>query len=188
LNSALTTINDSTQYLSRIIDDFAEFFNSSNNRMNEYNINDILDKTEEIINAQLINKNIELVRNIEEFKILTIENELIQVLVNILNNAADALELNENKIKLIFIEAYQKNNHVYIKIKDNAGGIPENIMDRIFEPYFTTKHQAQGTGIGLYMSEEIIRNHLNGTLSVENETYQYDGIEYNGAKFIIKIN
>ena len=188
LNSALTTINDSTQYLSRIIDDFAEFFNSSNNRMNEYNINDILDKTEEIINAQLINKNIELVRNIEEFKILTIENELIQVLVNILNNAADALELNENKIKLIFIEAYQKNNHVYIKIKDNAGGIPENIMDRIFEPYFTTKHQAQGTGIGLYMSEEIIRNHLNGTLSVENEIYQYAGIEYNGAKFIIKIN
>ena len=89
---------------------------------------------------------------------------------------------------MIFIEAYQKNNHVYIKIKDNAGGIPENIIDRVFEPYFTTKHQAQGTGIGLYMSEEIIRNHLNGTLIVENETYQYDGIEYNGAKFIIKIN
>ena len=188
LNTALTTINDSAQYLSKIIDDFAEFFNSSNNRMNEYNINDILDKTIEIINAQLINKNIELVKNIEEFRILTIENELIQVLVNILNNAADALELSGKRTKLIFIDAYQKNNHIYIKIKDNAGGIPENIIDRVFEPYFTTKHQAQGTGIGLYMSEEIIRNHLNGTLIVENETYQYNGTEYNGAKFIIKIN
>ena len=188
LNIALTTINDSSQYLSKIIDDFGEFFNSSNNRMSEYNINDILDKTLEIINAQLLSKNIELIQNIEEFKILSIENELIQVLVNILNNAADALILNKNERKLIFIEAYQRNNYSYIKIKDNAGGIPENIIDRIFEPYFTTKHQSQGTGIGLYMSEEIVKNHLNGTLSVENDTYEYEGISYVGAKFIIKIN
>jgi two-component system, NtrC family, sensor kinase len=187
LNTALTTINDSSQYLSKIIDDFAEFFNSSNNRMNEYNINDILDKTVEIINAQLINKNIELVKDIEEFKILSIENELIQVLVNILNNAADALALNKNERKLIFIETYQKNNYSYIKIKDNAGGVPEDIIDRIFEPYFTTKHQSQGTGIGLYMSEEIVRNHLNGKLSVSNKEYMFDGFSYMGACFTIEI-
>jgi two-component system, NtrC family, sensor kinase len=187
LNTALTTINDSSQYLSKIIDDFAEFFNSSNNRMNEYNINDVLDKTVEIINAQLINKNIELVKDIEKFKILSIENELIQVLVNILNNAADALALNKNERKLIFIETYQKNNYSYIKIKDNAGGVPEDIIDRIFEPYFTTKHQSQGTGIGLYMSEEIVRNHLNGKLSVSNKEYMFDGFSYMGACFTIEI-
>ena len=78
LNIALTTINDSSQYLSKIIDDFGEFFNSSNNRMSEYNINDILDKTLEIINAQLLSKNIELIQNIEEFKILSIEMNLFK--------------------------------------------------------------------------------------------------------------
>ena len=187
LNIALTTINDSSQYLSKIIDDFGEFFNSSNNRMSEYNINDILDKTLEIIKAQFIDKNIELVKNIEEFKLLSIENELIQVLVNILNNAADALTLNKNERKLIFIEAYQKNNHSYINIKDNAGGIPENIIDRIFEPYFTTKHQSQGTGIGLYMSKEIVEKHLNGKLLVSNKEYVFDEISYVGACFTIGI-
>ena len=187
LNTALTTINDSSQHLSKIIDDFGEFFNSSNNRMSEYNINDILDKTLEIIKAQFIDKNIELVKNIEEFKLLSIENELIQVLVNILNNAADALTLNKNERKLIFIEAYQKNNHSYINIKDNAGGIPENIIDRIFEPYFTTKHQSQGTGIGLYMSKEIVEKHLNGKLLVSNKEYVFDEISYVGACFTIGI-
>jgi two-component system, NtrC family, sensor kinase len=188
LNTALTTINDSAQYLSKIIDDFGGFFNESNNRMNEYNINDIIDKTIDIINEKLLSQNIKVVKNIKEFKILSIETELIQVLVNILNNAVDALALNKNEKKLIFIEAYQKNNYSYIKIKDNAGGIPEKIIDRIFEPYFTTKHQKQGTGIGLYMSEEIVKNHLNGTLIVKNDTYDYHDIEYVGAKFIIKIN
>ena len=116
------------------------------------------------------------------------ENEFIQVLLNIINNAIDALSDTEGE-KYIFISDNLENDDLYtIKIKDNAGGIPENIIDRIFEPYFTTKHQSQGTGIGLYMSEEIVKNHLNGTLSVENDTYEYEGISYVGAKFIIKIN
>ena len=188
LNLALTKINDSTQYLSKIMDDFGEFFNPTNKRMNELNISDILDRTLEIINAQLINRNIEVVKNIEKLKILSIENELIQVLVNILNNASDVLIDKEIQRKLIFIDIYKKDDDLFIEIKDNAGGVPENIIDRIFEPYFTTKHQSQGTGIGLYMSEEIVRTHLNGILSVENDTYEYDGIKYVGANFIIKIS
>ena len=123
-----------------------------------------------------------------KLKILSIENELIQVLVNILNNASDVLIDKEIQRKLIFIDIYKKDDDLFIEIKDNAGGVPENIIDRIFEPYFTTKHQSQGTGIGLYMSEEIVRTHLNGILSVENDTYEYDGIKYVGANFIIKIS
>ena len=85
--------------------------------------------------------------------------------------------------------SFQKSvNKVYWEIKDNAGGIKENIINKIFEPYFTTKHQSQGTGIGLYMSQNIVTNHLNGVISVKNEDYSYDEIEYKGAKFTIIIN
>ena len=76
---------------------------------------------------------------------------------------------------------------VIIEIKDNAEGIKEEIIGRIFEPYFTTKHQSQGTGMGLYMSQNIVKNYLNGTLDVYNEDYKYKGLAYTGAKFIIII-
>jgi signal transduction histidine kinase len=90
--------------------------------------------------------------------------------------------------RLIFINAYVENEVITIEIKDNAKGINEDIIDRIFEPYFTTKHQSQGTGIGLYMSQDIVKNHLNGTIEVENETYNFEEIQYTGAKFTIKIS
>ena len=93
----------------------------------------------------------------------------------------------EGEKRLIFINAYMENKEIIIEIKDNAKGINEEIIDRIFEPYFTTKHQSQGTGIGLYMCQNIIENHLNGTLSVCNEDYMYKNILYRGAKFTIRI-
>ena len=95
--------------------------------------------------------------------------------------------LKENQKRFIFINTYKKDDSLYIEIIDNAGGIKEDIIDRIFEPYFTTKHQSQGTGIGLYMSEEIIHKHLDGKLVVSNEEYTYNGLEYTGAKFILEL-
>ena len=81
----------------------------------------------------------------------------------------------------------KKTDGIYIYIKDNAGGIPEKIISRIFEPYFTTKHQSQGTGIGLYMSEEIIVKNMNGQVSVSNTQYSYNNENYKGAVFTIKL-
>ena len=89
--------------------------------------------------------------------------------------------------RYIFIDIYKKENQVIIKIKDNAGGVPNNIINRIFEPYFTTKHKAQGTGIGLHMSQEIISRHINGTLEVDNTTYTYKSKSYTGAVFTISL-
>ena len=187
LNSALTAINESAQYLSTTIDDFRDFFNPSNNKISEFLISNTIEKTLNIVSAQFVAKDIEIITNIEDTSISSLENELIQVLVNILNNARDVLVTLENRKKYIFIKIYKKESNLFIDIKDNAGGIPENIIDKIFQPYFTTKHQSQGTGIGLYMSEEIVKNHLGGSLTVSNETYTYQDIEYTGAKFTIQI-
>lgn len=82
---------------------------------------------------------------------------------------------------------YKENKKVIIKIKDNAGGIPINLINKIFDPYFTTKHQSIGTGIGLYMCSEIITKHLHGKITVKNETYNHKGTIYEGAEFKIEL-
>jgi two-component system, NtrC family, sensor kinase len=185
--STLVAINTSAQYLSTTINDFRDFFNPSNNNINVFDISETFTKTLNLLNAQFTAKDIEIIQKIECCKITSIENELIQVLINILNNARDALLTIENQKKFIFINTYIKENMLFIEIIDNAGGIKEEIIDRIFEPYFTTKHQSQGTGIGLYMSKEIVEKHLNGELLVSDEKYNYENVDYSGAKFIIEI-
>ncbi|WP_419765055.1 MAG: cache domain-containing protein [Arcobacter sp.] len=185
LDTVFDSINNSAQFLSHTIDDFRDFFNPSNNKVNKSYLADTFNKTLNIIEAQFVSKEIEIIQNIENIEIKTIENELIQVIINILNNARDALLKLKNQKRLIIINIYKEEKNIAIKIKDNAGGIPEDIIDKIFEPYFTTKHQSQGTGIGLYMSEEIIKLHLNGAISVDNDIFEYEGIEYTGAMFKI---
>jgi len=188
LNSTLTTINDSAQYLSQTIDDFRGFYNPKNNIEKEFYIDKTLKKAFNLVSSQFISNNIKIIQNIEDYKLVSIENKLLQVLINILNNARDALIKVENQKRYIFIDTYKNDNNIVIEIKDNALGISENIIDRVFEPYFTTKHKSQGTGIGLYMSKKIMKKHLNGTISVTNEKYSYEGIDYTGAKFVLDIN
>ena len=186
-NRTMDSINDSAQYLSQTIEDFKSFFSPKNKISKEFIVSDSINKSLNLISSQFTSKEIEIVKNIEYMNINSYENELIQVLINILNNANDALINLENGKKFIFIDAYLNAGKVVIAIKDNARGIRENILDRIFEPYFTTKHQSQGTGIGLYMSQDIIRKLLEGTIEVKNDIYYYNGVKYKGAKFIIKI-
>jgi signal transduction histidine kinase len=90
--------------------------------------------------------------------------------------------------KLLFIDAYENKQKVIIEIKDNAGGILKENIQRVFEPYFTTKHKSQGTGVGLYMVKEILTRHMNGNIEVENAYYEYDGKKHVGAKFTITLH
>jgi signal transduction histidine kinase len=113
------------------------------------------------------------------------KNELIQCFMNIFNNAKDALVHNNVDNKLIFISASVNNNKAIIKIKDNAGGISENILHKIFEPYFTTKHKSQGTGLGLHMTYNLIVDGMDGNIEAENMSYIYNNISYTGAEFTI---
>ena len=182
-------INNQTQHLSKTIDDFRDFFNKSNKK-ETFNINDIIDKSITLIEASYKSNNINIFIKRKNIKALIKGNssELSQVLLNILNNAKDILlEKNIDK-KVVLIKIKIKENQVILNINDNAGGIPQDIKMKIFDPYFTTKHQSQGTGIGLFMSKQIIEKHFNGTLIANNKEFKIDANKYYGASFSIKID
>ncbi len=183
---AIDMINTSTKYLSQTIDDFRNFFKPSENRYSEFRIVDVIDKTLKLVDAKFKTQNIEIIKNIEDIKINSSQNDLVQVLINILSNASDELIKYDSK-RLIFIDVYKKEDNLFIEIKDNAKGIPKGLEEKIFETYFTTKDDEKGTGLGLYMCRDIISKLLMGHLSVENETYIYENCEYTGAKFTIKL-
>ncbi|XOB63750.1 cache domain-containing protein [Campylobacterota bacterium DY0563] len=186
LIDGLDNINQTTQYLSKTIDDFRNFFNT-NKVKKEFSVKEAFDNCFNLINVQFKNHNIDIIKNINDSIIYGIQTELVQVLINILNNSRDELLKLENQKKLIFIDTKEENDELIIQIKDNAGGIDEKIIKHLFEPYFTTKHQAQGTGIGLYMSEEIIVKHMRGTITIENTQFTYENIHYKGALATIKL-
>ena len=179
-------INNSAQHLSSTIDDFRNFFNNDK-LITTFDINVPIEKVLYLVSSKLKNREILIIKNTQEINILGLRNEFIQVLLNILNNTLDAFKESNPKDKFIFIDAYKKDKKLILEIKDNAGGIKEEIISRIFEPYFTTKHQSQGTGIGLYMSTEIIEKHMKGSLTASNEEYTYNNIKCKGAQFKIEL-
>jgi signal transduction histidine kinase len=187
LLKGLEGINNSAQYLSQTIDDFRNFF-KSDNKMETFSIKIAIKKTLSLLDVQFRNKDIKIIQELEEIKLKNYENQLIQVIINLLNNAKDEFERgNINHEKLILIKCYKEDSKVIIQIQDNAGGIPQEIITRVFEPYFTTKHQSQGTGIGLFMSNEIITKNMNGNIEVKNSEFDYKGKKYIGALFEIRL-
>ncbi len=173
-------------YLSKTIDNFRNFIKGEN-RETLINISELFEKTLSIVNPSLKNSYIELISDIDStLEIYGYENELIQAFINIINNSKDILVTNENiENKYIFIEAKQIDNQCTITIKDNGGGIMISVINKIFEPYFTTKHQSQGTGLGLSMTHKIITAMHQSSISASNITYEYNGKEYTGASFEI---
>jgi len=180
----LNTINDATQHLSETINAFRDFFHPNKEKVS-FKLSDVYKKTLNIVETRFKNLNIEIIEELEDISITNLDNELIQVIMNLLNNARDILEISKNNKKLIFVKIYKEEKHIVISVKDNGGGINNSIIDKVFEPYFTTKHKSQGTGIGLYMCQEIITKHMNGTLEVSNQTYTYNSVQYTGAQFKI---
>ena len=186
LIEGLEQINKSVQYLSTTIDDFRDFYKPNKNKT-EFSLLEAIDKVINLINSQFKASGIKIIKSGDDIKITNYENELIQVIINLLNNARDELiKIDSKDEKLIFINVIKRRKSVLLQIKDNAGGIPKEIKDKIFEAYFTTKKEDEGTGIGLYMSKQIVEN-MSGKIEVLNETYEFEGKNYKGALFKVII-
>ena len=177
-----------TNFLSQTIDDFRGFL-KINEESEIFNICDIINKTKNIIKSVYIENKIKIIykRPLAQFKTLGMPNALAQVFLNILTNAKDALLSNDIKDKKVFISVEVIDNTNVISFTDIALGIPDDIMPKIFDPYFTTKHQSQGTGIGLHMSKNIIEKSFNGAISVNNVEFKHEGNDYKGACFKITL-
>ena len=163
------------KFMSTTIDDFRNFFRIDKEKV-DFNIKEAIDNVANIQGAVLRNFNISLNITGDGFKIHSFKNEFSHVILNLINNSKDALLNNNTKDAQITIKITQNR----VTVSDNAGGIDENIVSRIFEPYFTTKEQGKGTGMGLYMSKMIIEENMNGSLNVKNID--------NGASFEIIFN
>ena len=165
-----------TTKMSTTIDDFRNLIKSKKLK-ERFFIKDVLNDVLEMVEASFKNHNIEIVTNYDqEIEITNYPNELFQVIINLMNNAKDAF-VEQNKDGVVTVNCYIKDDDVFIDIVDNAGGIPLENPNKVFEPYFTTKDS--GTGIGLYMSKMIIEKDMDGILSVQNKD--------NGALFTIQL-
>ena len=184
LNKGLSDINDRVQYLSKTIDDFRNYF-KPNKQKNYFDLSHLIKTSIKLSNVKHDKENIEFIVNCENIELYTYENEFLQVLLNLIGNAK--YELTKSTLeKYIVIETKVEDTYIIISVSDNAGGIPENIMHRIFEPYFTTKHNYEGTGIGLFMSQNILK-HMAGSIEVKNIEVVHNNKQYTGASFEIKI-
>ena len=178
-NAMYDMIDKSAQYLSKTIDTFRNYIKEEK-ELRTIILQDRINMTLDIVKDSLSNNHIKLINNIDNIKpieITMIIGELSQVIINILNNSKDILMQKDIKDKWVKIDLVKQDNEVSVIIEDNGGGIPKDILSKIFDPYFTTKHKSQGTGLGLYMSKEIIEKSLNGQLSAKNSK--------NGAVFTI---
>jgi len=178
---ALNAIIEKVNFLSTTIDTFRDYIKEKK-ELQKVILQDRLNSDINIIQASLVNNYIVLDKDIDDcapIHLNMLAGELSQVVINILNNAKDVLVERKIEAPIIKLSLEKKNNRAIITIEDNAGGIEEDILTKIFNPYFTTKHQTNGTGLGLYMSKEIVEKHLNGKLDVVNTNL--------GAKFSIEL-
>lgn len=165
--------------LSKTIDDFGKLF-SPDSKKTTFDLRENLEKAIGLINSTIKAKQIELhYESIETITITGYQNEISQIVLNLISNSKDAIVSNRSQTREITVRAYTQNNKAIIEVEDSGGGIPKDIIDKIFEPYFTTKTQGEGTGVGLFMSKQLIEQDMAGVISASNTE--------NGAKLMIEL-
>ena len=164
VNSSMELI----QHMSNTIDDFRNYFKPDKEKV-EFKVREAIENSLSLLEGSLQNPQItvEIISKADPV-IYGFRNEFAQALLNILNNARDALTAMENDDPRVTITISTAGEKSVVTIVDNAGGIPEGIIDKIFDPYFTTKGPQQGTGVGLFMSKSIIEKNMGGKLNVRN--------------------
>jgi PAS domain S-box-containing protein len=171
------TVLDSIDYMTETIYTFQDFFKPKMLK-DRITPKEIIQKLDKILKATLKKEEITLkvnyIDSIEDKYFVTLKNELIQILINLITNAKDALVENGIKERLIAIDIKRDSETMTIKVRDNAGGIPAEVAETLFEPYVSTKGE-KGTGLGLYMSKLVATESLHGDISVKNIQ---DGAEF----------
>jgi C4-dicarboxylate-specific signal transduction histidine kinase len=169
------------QFMSQTIDDFKNFFKPDKEKR-AFNIVQGIQETYTILETTFERKDIHFTINAtnDTIEAVGFPNEFQQVILNLIKNAVDVLEELEQESKEIVVTVIQKDTFVEVIVEDNGKGIAEDTLDKVFDPYFTTKHQSVGTGLGLYMSKAIIEEHMEGSIHVFNN-------EKGGASFVIKL-
>ncbi len=181
-------ILENGNYLAKVVNDFASYFDNNVQKKEELNLSTTINKIVNMMKSEI--DAIKYIDDVDEDLFIYInENFFTQALLNIINNSYDAFNINsiDERYRFVFINAKKEDSNIIINIKDSAGGIEENIINKIFEPYFTTKHQSLGTGIGLYMTNQIISKHLKGTITAKNSVYKFEGKQLKGCEFNIII-
>ncbi|MDR1615280.1 MAG: HAMP domain-containing histidine kinase [Campylobacteraceae bacterium] len=175
------------QNMSDTLEDFRTFFNPNKNKK-EFSLKEVINKSIDLSKYPLKKAKINLtVSSFENIHIFGFKNELIHVLLNLISNAKDAL-LGKQTERKIAVKVESDETYAIIKVIDNGGGVDNDIIYRVFDPYFTTKHKSLGTGIGLYMSKQIVEEHMQGSILCENTEYGFGGKKsYRCALFTVKI-
>lgn len=163
------SIDRQVRYLSKTIDDFSSYFRPEN-KLDTFSVNELYTQLIEIIGVSLKECGISVIQDFsKEAELYTYKNEIIQICLNLFTNAKDAIT--QNNIQNGYIEfkySFIAQAHC-IQISDNGGGVAQNISEKIFEPYFSTKKVQHGAGLGLYMSKTIAQQHLEGDLTHYND-------------------
>ena len=163
-------IENNINYLAATVDDFMSFFDKKTN-IEIRELGSIIKEVKSIIATHILNKNIELEIIVDDsYGNVEVASSISQVILNLLNNAKDAFE-DDSKRREIKLQFTTNEYGLEIECCDNGEGIEESIKDKIFDPYFTTKGKTQGTGIGLYMSKEIIQKIFNGKINLSSRQY-----------------
>ena len=179
-------IQSQADYLSQTIEDFRSFYQDG--EKDSFSISHSVTKALSLISASYANNHIafKFVDSADD-TLIGSESKLTQVIINLLNNSRDAI-LDKKIQGVVVVSIEDTENSIIISVQDNAGGIKEDVLPKIFEPYFTTKHKSQGTGLGLYMSKQIIEKHLGSVIWAENRHFEYEDDKFFGACFKIRFN
>lgn len=173
---------ESCDYLNNTIEQFNVFLQSKERR--DHNLHTLITQNSFLLTTET--DNIELIIDIEpSIECFFNGMDLLHILQVITNNSKDILK--DKQQKVIFIEGYLKNNFIHLRIYDNGGGIDPSIIDRIFEPYFTTEHRSLGKGMNLFKIYSLVTHSLDGKISVQNKEFELNNKKYKGACFEIQL-
>jgi len=190
IDNRVTKGMDLINNMSETIENFRNFYSPKKNK-SEFSVIESIQKSLDIFEGAFSNNSINLSIKYNQDNNYTLYGyayEVEQVFINLLSNAKDSIiEKNLSTQRVISIEIKSNGNIVTIFVRDNGLGLNDKIKEKIFEPYFTTKDDDKGTGIGLYMSKKIVDQHLKGTLSASNVEFEVDNEKFSGAEFILRL-